>query len=42
MDTTQAKPTPMKMKKFAIRNAETVKTTAAAFYPWWMCINLPF
>jgi hypothetical protein len=27
----------MKMKKFAIREAETVKTTAAARYPIWAC-----
>jgi len=26
------------MKKFQIRKPETVKVTAAAAYPWWMCI----
>jgi len=25
------------MKKFVVREAETVKTTAAE-YPWWLCI----
>ncbi|WGV24435.1 hypothetical protein [Halotia branconii] len=30
----------MKMKKFAIREAETVKTTAPAAYPIWLCIGL--
>lgn len=30
----------MKMKKFAIRDAETVKTTAPAAYPIWMCMAL--
>ncbi len=37
MHTTQAKSTPMKMKKFAIRDVETVKTTAAALYIPFFC-----
>lgn len=30
------------MKKFTIRKPEAVKTTAAAAYPWYLCLPIPF
>ncbi|WP_179050614.1 hypothetical protein [Nostoc sp. TCL26-01] len=34
--------TSLNMKKFQVREVETVKTTAAAAYPWWLCTGWPF
>jgi hypothetical protein len=45
METTQVQsfaPAALKMKKFEVREAETVKTTAAARYPWWACLPFAF
>lgn len=34
--------TSLTMKRFQVREVETVKTTAAAAYPWWLCMGGPF
>lgn len=37
MNTAQLKPRLTKLKKFAVREVEELRTTAAAVYPCWLC-----